>query len=748
MSDGFDRRSLLRLGAVLGAGPLAGCPTTGTSMTPVGRSGLESGGWPGFGHDGANTGHADDAGPTGYGSTAWARDFDDGQPEDPRSPGGVVVDGAAFVASTTRFRALSLRDGTERWSREGGSASTPTVVDGVCYRRVAGGDSSPVEAIDIESGEREWRHDLPRRYHRGGITAGERALYVAGGPRSLYCLAQDGGDRIWTVGDPVSLGAPAIDAGRLFLTTTDGVEARDAATGERQWQQDLFGFDAPALADDRVVVGTRSGVRTFGTDGEPRWMADLGGPVRGTPAVAAGTVVAATRAGTVHGLSASDGAVQWEAAIGGRVVAPVSVAGGVVYVPDARGAVVALSLTDGSRQWRAGLPAGARGPLAVAGERLLAWDETNRATLLRSLSGGLSFPSVGQWRYRYGTPRGTNRAPAATLPTAPTIDWELPRTVDTGELLVAGGRVFHPSADAITARSAASGRADWQYTDVDQGDLPSVFGLDDGGLYVGVDDRLLRLAPDDATDRVQWSVDLPTGYLITGATPVDGTVYATGTRAAEVAAIDAATGETEWSVTQGPRFSHPPAVDDDTVYVGSLQGEVLAIDRASGAVRGEVPFGGQAGPIAVADGTAYAATKDGAVLAVEPPDATTPRWETEFEEDIQAPLAVGDRSVYVVTRPGQVVALDREAGDRGATTRLSGEFTAAPRLVGDTLLVGGWAGPEGAVHALSASDLSERWRASIFAGPAYGGGGEGVVTAVAPVDGRLFVLGSGLAALS
>ncbi|MFJ9597985.1 PQQ-binding-like beta-propeller repeat protein, partial [Streptomyces virginiae] len=98
---------------------------------------------------------------------------------------------------------------------------------------------------------------------------------------------------------------------------------------------------------------------------------------------------------------------------------------------------------------------------------------------------------------------------------------------------------------------------------------------------------------------------------------VDGTLYI-GSHDKKVYALDAATGTPRWTHTTGGWVDSSPAVVDGTVYIGSSDKKVYALDAATGTPRWTHTTGGwvDSSP-AVVDGTVYIGSSDKKVYALD-----------------------------------------------------------------------------------------------------------------------------------
>jgi outer membrane protein assembly factor BamB len=104
-------------------------------------------------------------------------------------------------------------------------------------------------------------------------------------------------------------------------------------------------------------------------------------------------------------------------------------------------------------------------------------------------------------------------------------------------------------------------------------------------------------------------------------TAVDGTVYV-GSSDGDLYALDAGTGSVDWQRDLGRTVESSPAVVDGTVYVGSSHsgrgGGVYALDAERGTVDWSHEASTVHGSPAVVDGTVYVGSSTGHVYALAP----------------------------------------------------------------------------------------------------------------------------------
>jgi outer membrane protein assembly factor BamB len=187
----------------------------------------------------------------------------------------------------------------------------------------------------------------------------------------------------------------------------------------------------------------------------------------------------------------------------------------------------------------------------------------------------------------------------------------------------------------------------------------------------------------------------------------------------------------KWTFPTGDRIVSSPVFDDGVVYVGSDDGNVYAIDAATGRQRWQRRTGGPvASTPAIAQGRLFVASYDGKVYAL---DVRTgePLWkfatggERRFEAKglhgllpkqqtiadpfdvfLSSPVAAGGM-VYVGSGDGNVYALDAASGEPRWTFRTGDVVHASPAFADGVVYFGSW---DGDFYAVDARTGSQKWR--------------------------------------
>lgn len=244
---------------------------------------------------------------------------------------------------------------------------------------------------------------------------------------------------------------------------------------------------------------------------------------------------------------------------------------------------------------------------------------------------------------------------------------------------------------------------------VDEASGVAVFGTRDGWLHA--------VRPDG---KVAW--ELRGGGAFGPPAIAGDTVYA-GSADGRLYAVELATGKERWRYAAEEDLTTRPAVADGAVYVSSLQDTLFAVDAATGAWRwhhrregtgGKFTIFGAADAVAGPDAV-YAAFSDGFVAALDQKSGAV-RWQRQIAPpgdplDVDA-LALEGGRLFAAAYSGAVLALDARSGDEVWRFAAPG---AAQLAVAGGLVV---AVTPSSVHGLSTADGGVVWSAPLGGAPA------------------------------
>lgn len=369
------RRSLLRAGALVGAGLLAGCsapaaPATEETVSEAPDSGTDTAtgdgtdpgekrvsipadaGWYSFGGGVGNPGsHADGDGPRGEPSVAWRVNVDGIY----TMPGPVVADGTAYVGSGKKGYAVDAVTGERRWTATFDELThhfSPAIADDTVYFGAqgsaginSGGNEGTLAAFST-AGESVW--SATTHVTTSPKPVGDRVFFGESADTGyVTAVGAADGEQLWRtpVGTDLVRGSPAVGEDRVVVTASaaDDSGGRIVAvhpdTGELAWTKRLDApvRGAPAIRDGDVFVTTNSGeIRSHGlADGRRNWVRDTDAKGGTAPAVTSDRVIALVE-NTLTALDRGSGAVEWSTDIGYTIINGVSVIDGVAYVGGSR----------------------------------------------------------------------------------------------------------------------------------------------------------------------------------------------------------------------------------------------------------------------------------------------------------------------------------------------------------------------------------------------------------------------------
>ncbi|ERJ05873.1 alcohol dehydrogenase cytochrome c protein [Halorhabdus tiamatea SARL4B] len=188
-----------------------------------------------------------------------------------------AADGRVFTDTDGSLVALDATGGDRLWEQPVSAPDDLAVTD----ERVLVADSQGgVRAFDIVTGDERWQYDLPEA--NAVAVAGERAVAVGGspavsgqsGPTShdvpgpLVALDIGSGEKQWRVTlDRFAWFPPAVGSDRVYVSRVAGGVVAYSTSGERVWTHE-FGEDAepitgPVIHDGRLYVGVRDSSEAY-----------------------------------------------------------------------------------------------------------------------------------------------------------------------------------------------------------------------------------------------------------------------------------------------------------------------------------------------------------------------------------------------------------------------------------------------------------------------------------------------------
>jgi eukaryotic-like serine/threonine-protein kinase len=264
---------------------------------------------------------------------------------------------------------------------------------------------------------------------------------------------------------------------------------------------------------------------------------------------------------------------------------------------------------------------------------------------------------------------------------------------------------------------AATGRQIWKRAT--NGPVPATPAIADGTVYIGsYDGKFYALNAQSGALKWKFSTDGerrfeakglhglqpksqtiadPFDIFLSSPVAANGSVYF-GSGDGNIYALDSATGDLRWKFKTGDVVHASPALSDGVLFVGSWDSYFYAVDAATGKEKwrfhgGEDPqihnqVGFQSSP-SVANGIVYTGCRDSHVYAL---DAATGKEKWRFFNDlswVNASPAVADGKVFFDTSDSSLYrVVDANSGESVVRQQGKAWMFSSPAVVGDVVFIG------------------------------------------------------------
>jgi outer membrane protein assembly factor BamB len=331
------------------------------------------------------------------------------------------------------------------------------------------------------------------------------------------------------------------------------------------------------------------------------------GPIRGTPAFAAGLVLFGSDDGHFYAVDARSGVLRWRFAAGAGIASSAAVVDGVVFFTAFDGALYALDAASGALRWK-----------RAFGRDLGTMNYWDFYTSSPTPFGDALYVGSGDG-HLYAVDRASGRTrwaydAGARIRGAPAV---------TEASVVIGTMAGH-----VVAVDRRSGARRWDFATDGAGndyarkhnDTTAVAAspaIHDGVVVAGGRDGYLY-AIDLASGRQRWKTTHDGGSWMLSVGIQGQNVLVGGGSALIVQSAGLADGHEQWRFKTGGAIFGAAAVAGDVLVADDMRGTVHAVDTASGKELWHFPLGDLvfAGPL-IADGAVFAASDSGTLVALD-----------------------------------------------------------------------------------------------------------------------------------
>ena len=266
-----------------------------------------------------------------------------------------------------------------------------------------------------------------------------------------------------------------------------------------------------------------------------------------------------------------------------------------------------------------------------------------------------------------------------------------------------------------------NGKARWQYS------APSaeIFArpvTDGGKIFFGATNQTFYAV--DMSGQLKWKYstkeriksDAAVSEGVVYTTSYDGHVYALNTKRGQrkwqfPPAKGAGSGRKKTEVIVPKEFSYAaPAVKDGVLYVGNLDGYLYALSTADGSLKWRFKTGGGVTSSALVEGqTVYFGSKDDNVYAIDAATGTKVLWKFETGGDvISSPKIIGG-VLYIGSNDKNFYALEAKTGKEKCHFTTKGEVVSYGTFYKDLVFFGGGQG-DGHIYGIEQGTCKKFFR--------------------------------------
>lgn len=268
----------------------------------------------------------------------------------------------------------------------------------------------------------------------------------------------------------------------------------------------------------------------------------------------------------------------------------------------------------------------------------------------------------------------------------------------SGGLTVKGGMVYVLLNNGrLVALNAYSGQKEWIYTGAEGGIYPPVVKFfyytssvfcDDNSVYLTAPNGVLHAL--NKNGKKKWTYKPNDSYISSPPTVFKDTVYV-GTHDGKVCAVNIETGRSIWISKFGESYKgifFAPIAFDGTVFVGSSDNKVYALDAKSGELKWSYNIGNEpSSSPGVSSGNIYIGSSNGELIALDADNGEI-KWVFYVEGFLVSSPTIDDIIIYIGSNDGKLYALDARTGESYWAYETGGYYVTSATIAKDMVYVG------------------------------------------------------------
>jgi outer membrane protein assembly factor BamB len=284
--------------------------------------------------------------------------------------------------------------------------------------------------------------------------------------------------------------------------------------------------------------------------------------------------------------------------------------------------------------------------------------------------------------------------------------------------VIADGAAFAVSGGTVISFEAMTGTVRWTFHPNGQIVGISEPTIDDDVLYFSADlanlpfqrckGRVFALNPSTGATLWKTNSGCNRGLSITAA---DGALFLTSGNS--LVSMDGRSGAVLWTFPTANNIDSSPTVSGGLVFSNTEDGNLYALDEATGAEVWRFPIGGGNSSADVTDGRVFIGSSDGNLYSLDEETGAL-QWSTRVGDYVYSTPAVAAGTLYVGSPDGYVIALAAATGTKRwavPTGTVNVGVSASPAVANGLVYVGA---DTGVLYALDASSGAELWSFTDF----------------------------------
>ena len=320
-----------------------------------------------------------------------------------------------------------------------------------------------------------------------------------------------------------------------------------------------------------------------GRFGALSWKYQTGGKIFSSPVLYRDLLLFGSEDGYLYALHAITGTLAWKFKTGGPVQSSPAVRNGKVFFASVDGIFYAVNASTGRLLWKFSTQGEKR-----AGAKGLWTMKPVTEYMDDPFDFFLSSPATDSALVYFGSGDGNLYALRMT---DGKLQWRFPTAgiIHTSPVLSNNTLYFGSWDRFLYALDSRTGREKWKFRTQADTAIHLLEGIQasplvyDGHVYFGARDGYFY-SLDTATGQPAWKYSANNSWILTTAAAKDDVIYTGTSDTYLLLALDAATGKEKFRTAADGYVYSSPLIAGNTIYFGDFTGQLLAVDRLSGAI--------------------------------------------------------------------------------------------------------------------------------------------------------------------